>query len=356
MAAANGASSGLDLELLKSTVAKGLTDPEFALFAHVCTHRALDPFAKQIYAIKRWDGRSQKEVMTVQTSIDGFRLIAQRTGEYCGQTPKEWCDSAGVWHDVWLDEKKPPFAARVGIYRAGFTEPLFALAYWAEYVQTDKAGKPSGAWKSRGISQLAKCAEALGLRGAFAEELSGLYTDDEAGQGDVKPKDAPRPARAAGSPSTVFAPPDQSEPPIDTTATETAAEAPEPPPAEATPTHLSDLLASLEGLTAAQAKTVRDGWKASGLPAVKRIKLLADIEAARALIETAIADTTDETGELVNEDQLRAILKLFERLEITEPVFQASYITERFPQYTPETSLTAVQASLLIEHLQADLD
>ena len=92
------------VELLKSTIARDLSDDEFRLYTMVAQH-GLGPFAKQIYAIKR-GGR-----MTLQTGIDGYRLIAERTGEYEGQTEPQWCGKDGVWRTVWL-ESTPPSAAR----------------------------------------------------------------------------------------------------------------------------------------------------------------------------------------------------------------------------------------------------
>lgn len=205
--------SAEELATLKGTLAQGTTDLEFQLFVSVARRQGLDPFARQIYAVKR-----QNQPMTIQTSIDGFRLLAQRSGKWRGIRGPWWCGADGEWREVWL-APEPPEAAKVEVIHADYADPVVGIARWGAYVQTTREGRVTSMWDRMGDHMLAKCAEALALRRAFPAELSGLYTDDEMGQAGntpmlAAPSDAPQapPARSAPPAAQSLAPAQRSEP------------------------------------------------------------------------------------------------------------------------------------------------
>ena len=208
------------VKLIRDTFAKGASESEFQLFLAVAQKKGLDILSRQIHLVKRWDAKAQREVCEIQTGIDGYRLIADRTGRYEGQSGPFWCGADGQWVDVWL-ATEPPRAAKIGVWRAGCREPFWGIALYSEYCQTykDKASgqvRPNPMWSRMPAAQLAKCAEALALRKAFPAEMSGIYTTEEMGQAsnvvDVTPsavatpaptptpKNAPRAISAAPAP------------------------------------------------------------------------------------------------------------------------------------------------------------
>lgn len=197
-------------QMILKTFLGGATKEEAVVLLETVRRRRLDPFSRQVYFVKRWDSAKREEVWAIQTSIDGLRSIADRTGRYEGQTKPEWCGSDGVWRDVWLS-KTPPAAARVGAYKTGFREPAYGVARYDAYVQTKRDGAVTSFWAKMPDLMLAKCAEALAIRKAFPEDTGGLYVAEEmgqdAGERDVTP--LPPPPVAAKPEAPALPPPEK---------------------------------------------------------------------------------------------------------------------------------------------------
>lgn len=176
------------------------SEGDLSVFFHQVVRTGLDPFARQIYMLGRRTRVNGQWVtrQTIQTGIDGFRLIARRSTDRAGGSmgfqSTEWCDQGGRWRDVWLSTA-PPAAARVVVLRDG--QPYPGLALWHEYAATKADGSLTSMWASKPALMLAKCAEALALRRAFPQDLAGLYTADEMAAAD---NDGPPPAVAQPEP------------------------------------------------------------------------------------------------------------------------------------------------------------
>ena len=158
--------SSEELDLIKSEICKNATDGELKHFLKICAQLQLDPFAKQIYSIKRGSTR------TNQISIDGFRAIATRTKLYAG-TDAPIFEFSG-------NDRFIPVSATITVYRYEFGKrwPISATTHWDEFCPPNRPGL----WGKMPKTMLAKCAEAKALRSAFPHQLSTLYSVDEMAQ------------------------------------------------------------------------------------------------------------------------------------------------------------------------------
>lgn len=162
------------------------TNDEWSIFLETCRTYRLSPMRKQIYLVSRYDSQKKRNVATPQISIGGLRALALRTSEFEGTTEPEWGDEEGNWYKLWPKSKGLyPYAARIGVYRRGFRAPVWGVAYFHELAQKTKEGNLTRFWATMGLHMIAKCALADALRGAFEEEVGGLYLHEEMNQADA---------------------------------------------------------------------------------------------------------------------------------------------------------------------------
>lgn len=190
--------------LIKRTAAKDCSDVEFDEFLHVCMRAGLDPLRKQIYALVYSKDKPDKRNMTIIVGIDGYRTMAERTGNYRpNDRPPEF---------VYRDELKGPVnplgieSVTVTVYKFSHDawHPVSATVYWDEYApittkewQYDQeAGKrklkdiepkldDSGKWAKMPRQMLEKCATAKAIRSGWPDDFSGIYDEAEMDQANV---------------------------------------------------------------------------------------------------------------------------------------------------------------------------
>jgi phage recombination protein Bet len=195
--------NGRQLDLIRRTVAADCNPAEFDLFVAAAQRAGLDPFRKQISALVFSKSDPKKRRMSIITTIDGLRVIADRSRQY---RPDE--DEPEFTFDA--DEKGPTnplglVKAKVRIWKND--KPVTGVAYWTEFAPVkdewaegeDGRRRPSGKqtlepgnWTKMPRIMLAKCAEAQALRKAFPEDLSGLYEGaelDQARASDLSPSE-----------------------------------------------------------------------------------------------------------------------------------------------------------------------
>lgn len=152
--------------LIKKQIAPKATNDELQLFLYQAKRTGLDPLTRQIYCIHR-GGK-----MNIQTSIDGFRVVAERSGDYGGQDEPEF-----------VYDEKTLTCCKIKVYKfrgEARYQASVGVAYWDEYFPQDN----NFMWKKMPRTMLSKVAEALALRKAFPQDLSGLYTAEEMQQAD----------------------------------------------------------------------------------------------------------------------------------------------------------------------------
>lgn len=176
------------IKLIRSTVASECNDGELAMFLEICARYDLDPFSKQIWAIKI---RGKVQIVV---SRDGLLALANRSPDFRGCQSHEvrehdhfqtLVDQDGHVHvdHQWLDrEGKPTHGGRDGqlrgdiiggfayVRREGHVDTMF-MAYSAQY------NKGENVWLTHPSAMSVKAAEAMALRKAFS--ISGVIGESE---------------------------------------------------------------------------------------------------------------------------------------------------------------------------------
>jgi phage recombination protein Bet len=165
------------IDVLRRTIAKGCTNDEFELFLQVCIRTGLDPFARQICPVSRWDKKEGRNVMSIQVQVDGFRVLAQRTGQYAGSDRALFDEGLSLFEHM-RQKRGLPLTCYMTVYRivSGQRCAFTSEIAWNDFYPGDKLGFM---WNAKPYQMMAKAAESQALRKAFQLELSNLSTEEE---------------------------------------------------------------------------------------------------------------------------------------------------------------------------------
>lgn len=176
------------LVLLAPLGIKADWDPrQVAVFLMECQERGLNPWNREAY-LMQYAGKYIRHI-----GIDGFRKRGESTGQYRGRLGPFFCDADGKWLEFWPHKDRPPVAAKVGLLRSTFDEPVWAVAMYDEYAATKPVWENNRKTDRREINEqwkpsaqggkpsvmLAKVAEAQAWRVTFPERFGGFYAPEE---------------------------------------------------------------------------------------------------------------------------------------------------------------------------------
>lgn len=164
------------LAVLRQTVAQGANDSEFAMFLEFCKATKLNPFKREIWFVKSKGytnkrGESVEGRVTMMTGFNGYLAIANAHPMFNGMKT-----------DIVRNEDGSLEYAETTVYRKDREYPSVCRCYFKEFYKPGNFGKESQ-WDKQPTVMLSKCSKSHALREAFPQELGGLYTVEEIGEG-----------------------------------------------------------------------------------------------------------------------------------------------------------------------------
>lgn len=160
---------------IRKVFGNGLTEAEFDFFKGLGLASDLDPFRKEIWAVKYGSSPAQ-----VFIGRDGYRVIALKHADY----DYHQCDcvydndafeinNGEVHHRYNLKDRGKLIGAYCITKRKSASKAVYHFVKFAEY----NTGK--SLWVSKPETMIKKVAEAHALRAAFPSDLGGTYIPEE---------------------------------------------------------------------------------------------------------------------------------------------------------------------------------
>ncbi len=177
----------LSMQMVKEYIGVDLSPAEYSYFSSVCALYGLNPYVKDIYAIKYGN-----EPATFVIDYKVMQQAADNNPEFDGlKTGVLYIDPKGVPKErdgAYILPGEHLLGAWCDVYRKGRSHTNRVYALYDENKKTKKDGSVNTNWKDKPVFMITKVAKAQALREAFPNMFSNnTYTDDEMDI-DEKPK------------------------------------------------------------------------------------------------------------------------------------------------------------------------
>lgn len=164
------------IQEIKKVYGPNLTDSEFSIFMNIGKSTGLNPFLREIWAVK-YDAKSPASIFVGR---DGYRKVAQSNPEYdfhvvdsVYENDQFSRESDEVKHSYSLNNRGKLVGAYCSVKRKNSTKPCFV------FVKLDEYTTGVSLWAKKPETMIKKVAEAQGLRMAFQSLFSGTYDESE---------------------------------------------------------------------------------------------------------------------------------------------------------------------------------
>lgn len=164
------------LKEVKQLFAPNLTDLEFAGFVGMGKALSLNPFLREIWAIK-YDKSKPAQIFIGR---DGYRKVAQRQAEYDYHYSEAIYSkdifkvmNGVIHHEYTFIDRGVLLGAYCIVKRKSSSRPTHVVVNLADY------DKKHSNWNTMKDTMIRKVAEAQALRAAFQDTFGGTYTEDE---------------------------------------------------------------------------------------------------------------------------------------------------------------------------------
>lgn len=147
-----------------------------------CRELGLDPTSDQTYLLITDPDDREKRRARFMLGINGFRTVADRTGNYRGDGEEPVIETDRALISPTNPKGIVKITARVFVHSHGGWHAVSGTAFWDEYAPVTPGplgGFLASAWASKPVILLASVAEALAFRKAFPAQFSTVYAPQE---------------------------------------------------------------------------------------------------------------------------------------------------------------------------------